>query len=281
MWCWSYLVGCFYIGNSIATHADLTAELTAAQKFNIKFFQPTIGSTTRRASSKSQLAIITPLLYNASYFHTNKTKYITTHTRSRSSRQHHELQVLNMPVTSLLAVGNPLVQGLDDHGRVPRLLSVFVYRCRSSRFPGCIRPWRVASPHPTPRNKRTDSSRAQPLFNAVRMRRSKGSYIRTRYVKSPHPERVPHLWWKSKLFHGFATFGTYALVTVYISPELYNPWTWNLYCWTQLAKMDVLKCCSNLMRWGCHHAWTWAYEYLPFLFHGPSYVWVGVVLCLL
>ena len=45
--------------------------------------------------------------------------------------------------------------------------------------------------------------------------------------------------------------------------------------------MDVLKCCSNLMRWGCHHAWTWAYEYLPFLFHGPSYVWVGVVLCLL
>ena len=141
--------------------------------------------------------------------------------------------------------------------------------------------WRVASPHPTPHNKRTDSSRAQPLFNAVRMRRSKGSYIRTRYVKSPHPERVPHLWWKLKLFHGFATFGTYALVTVYISPELYNPWTWNLYCWTQLAKMDVLKCCSNLMRWGCHHAWTWAYEYLPFLFHGPSYVWVGVVLCLL
>ena len=48
---------------------------------------------------------------------------------------------------------------------------------------------------------------------------------------------------KSIMFHGL---GTYALVTVYISPELYNPWTWNLYCWTQLAKMDVLKCCNNL-----------------------------------
>ena len=37
--CWLLL----HIGNSIATHADLTAELTAAQNFNKKFFQPTIG----------------------------------------------------------------------------------------------------------------------------------------------------------------------------------------------------------------------------------------------